>query len=537
MKIEFRKFLKDKYKILVLAVFIFAVIIRIMNWPNGIEAINCDEAMMAINAKSIAKTGNDIYGVKLPIYFETWLIGGQSALPTYLVALSIRILGNSLLAIRLPILVFSLISLWIIYVLTKKLFNNKIAIIVLFLTAINPWHIMQSQWNLDCNLFPHIILIAVYLLYKGIDEKKIKSVYLSMIFFALSMYCYGISIYFVPIFLLIIGIYLLKNKYVTIKEFILSLLIYLIISIPILMMYIINFLKLDTIEILGFTIQRFSYLQRSNDMLIFSHNILYQLKTNIISLIRIIILQNDGYIWNSINKFGCIYLQSIIFVSIAIVSLLSNKRDKESKMILLNWFAISLIIGILINEININRINIIWYPLIILTGYGINEISELIKSKWGERIIIFVYIVSFILFGFKYYTTYQYKISNAYTFDKGLVKACEFINHVDEKNIIVSKEINTAGEWVYYRYALEHNYENPISRYELVSYYIGNKEKIDWFNNGNKEYNTVDLQKEKKLDANVYLIRVDEKNKIENLNDYHINEFGKYLVLIKTKGV
>lgn len=525
----------NKNNILVISIILIAIVIRIINWPNGIKGINCDEAMMAINARSIMKTGCDIYGTRFPIYFEAWQIAGQSALPTYLVALSIRLLGDSLLAIRLPILLISLISIWIIYLLTKKVFNEKVAIIVLFLTAINPWHIMQSQWNLDCNLFPHILLIAIYLLYKGVEEKKRKFIYSSMIFFGLSMYCYGIAIYIVPLFLLIIGIYLLKNKYVTIKEFIFCVVLYLIISIPILSMYLINFLKLDTINFLGISIQRFGYDSRKNDMIIFSNHPLKQLRINISYILNLMLFQNDALVWNAISTFGTLYMQSTIFVIAGIIFIIEDKKDKRKRVLLL-WFVISLMTGIFVNKTNINRMNMIWYSMIILTGYGIYEFSKLIKSKWGERIIVLLYIVSFLLFSFTYYNSYQDRISNSYTFDKGLVKACEFVNDIDEKEIIISEKANTSSEWVYYRYALEYNHESAISREELLSYYYGNNEQINWFNSDKKKYNTIDLKEDNELKENLYLIRENEENNIKNISDYKVNTFGKYLVLQKIKG-
>ena len=270
--------MKEKiYNIAVVLIMLLAIIIRIIHWPNGFGDINCDEAMLAINARSISENGTDIYGTSFPIYFETWLISGQSSLSTYITALSILIFGFNLFAIRLPILLISIISIFIVFLLTKKIFNKEIGIVTLFLVTINPWHIMQSQWNLDCNLFPHLILIGIYLLYIGIENKKNIFVYLSMIFFGFSMYSYGISIYFVPLFLLTTGIYLLKTRKVKISQFIICFIIYLLIFLPLLLMYIINYFEIETVNLGVFTIQRFIYQVRTNDMLIFSENILTML--------------------------------------------------------------------------------------------------------------------------------------------------------------------------------------------------------------------------------------------------------------------
>lgn len=44
--------------------------------------------------------------------------------------------------------------------------------IVLILGTISPWHYMQSRWSFDCNLFPHVFLIAVVLLIAGLKRNR-----------------------------------------------------------------------------------------------------------------------------------------------------------------------------------------------------------------------------------------------------------------------------------------------------------------------------------------------------------------------------
>ena len=50
---------------------------------------------------------------------------------------------------------------------------------------------MQSRWSFDCNLFPHVFLIAVVLLIAGLKKKPL--LYLSMVMFGLCSYAYGIA--------------------------------------------------------------------------------------------------------------------------------------------------------------------------------------------------------------------------------------------------------------------------------------------------------------------------------------------------------
>ena len=400
------------YTILIIFIFIVAITVRFLNWPNTIDDINCDEAMSAINAKSIAENGTDIYGTKYPIYFEGWLISGQSALAIYSIAFFIKIFGFSVISIRLPIMIMTILSLFFMLLLMNKIFKNKkITLIVLSLLAINPWDIMQSQWCLDCNFYPHIMLIAIYLFYTGIEDKKTAMLFFSMILFAITLYSYGIALYLTPIFLSILALYLLIKKKITIKKFLLCTLVFLIVSLPIIIMCIINLFDLPTINIGEITIQNFKYAIRTNDMLIFSKNKIDTLFNNIATLIKILISQSDTLIWNALPMYGTIYIISLPIILIGIIELgyklFYRKQEINNQfgiVIILTWLLIGLICGIIINDININRINIIWYVFIIINGIGIYTVITKFKNKKILAILFLIlYIINFAGFAINYY--------------------------------------------------------------------------------------------------------------------------------------
>ena len=80
--------------------------------------MNSDEAMTAVNAKSLADTGLDNNGIRNPVYLLGW--GGQSVVLVYLMALCIKIFGYSIFAIRLPMLLISLIAIFVFYDFVKS---------------------------------------------------------------------------------------------------------------------------------------------------------------------------------------------------------------------------------------------------------------------------------------------------------------------------------------------------------------------------------------------------------------------------------
>lgn len=463
-------------KLIILSIFVIAIIIRTVKWPLIVEEINCDEAMTAINAKIISETGCDMYGTSMPVYFEAWLTGGQSALLTYLMSISIKILGFSIMSIRLPSLIISIISIFIFDKLVKIIFtdNYKIRVIMLLVLALNPWHIMQSSWALDCNLFPHFMLYAIYFLIKGIKQNK-KYLYISTIFFGITLYTYGIALYATPIFLVISYLYLLKNKKIKIFDAIISVLIFITVSCPIILMSIINLLGLHTVKIGSITIQKFEYFRRTEDMLLFSKDFLKTLINNISTTAKLILINEDGLSWNAIHGVGTIYIGSIIFVIIALIEIISSKKQKNDNgiSIIIIWFITSIIIGILINNVNINRLNIIWYPTIFLVGYGIYTILK--KSKFNKFLVGTILVIYFIYFGIFIEKFYNTDYNKCYTWSNGLINTVRQAQKISNKEVIYLQDsiIDNDRNRIFLMYETIKDYAkyNFINREVLLEYY------------------------------------------------------------------
>lgn len=504
-----------KEKILFWIIIVVGIIVRIYGWPNVISEVNCDEIMTAINANSIAETGKDIYGTSFPVYLEAWRVFGQSVFLMYCIAICIKVFGLSVLAVRLPMLLISIICLFVFYDLCKRIFKNeKVALIGLFIVAISPWHILQSIWSIDCNMFPHMLLISIYTLYRGLENKKL--LYLSMLLFGITMYTYGEAIYIIPFLLLIVGIYLLKNKEVSIKQLILCIIIYMVTSLPILTMFAINGLGIETnINIGPITIQYFKDNVRTGDMLFFSDNIGDTFINNIKALFKTVLMQYDNLEWNASIKYGTIYRISLIFIVIALVKLIKIKR-KDKKLpkelfILVTWLIISIALGIVINNVNINRLNVIWYPLIMLTAYGISLLIE--RNKALGNIIIVFYSIIFITFAVYLNTEYGKIIDMSGCFSKGYLKAIQYADSLNKEELIYSN-VNSDGS---------------------IDVYIKFQTKID-----NQKYKEITdnnqiLESINTLNENkVILIKEDECD-INNLmyNNYKIERFNTYVVVYK----
>lgn len=433
------------YHILVGLAFLTAVLVRTYQFGLIPGGFNQDGAMAAVDAKALAEYGTDRFGTHFPVHLNAWGYGQMSALLSYLMIPFIKLFGFSPLTVRLPLLLISLAGLFCLFGFTSDVFGKNVGLIVLWFSAVNPWHILQSRWALDCNLYPHFFIMGIFLLQKALKGKR-QLLYLmsSMVLFGLSMYCYGVSIYTVPLFLLISGIYLLITKKISIQKVMLAAVVYLLVSWPFIAVMIINFFQWDTVETPLFTLPCFPDSIRSNDILFFSKNVFSQLVANFKSLVRVTALQSKDLPWNDVQNFGTIYLFSFPFAVTGFCGLLYEFRKRVGAMFVLFFLGTGIWCGLITNSVNVNRLNIIYYPIIILAGIGIYEVIRWISLPWLKYGMAIVYVLAFVLFVRVYFTGYADEMEAVFYKDFGDAVSTIKESDADKFYITIGYRQNTA---------------------------------------------------------------------------------------------
>ena len=389
--------------------------------------LNQDEAMLSVDAYALSKYGTDRFGTWLPAHLEAWGYGQMSSLLAYVMVPFIKFWGLTIFAVRLPMTIINILSAFFVYKLMKKFFHQDLAMITLTFIAINPYFFMESRWSLDCNIFPHMFIIGFYFLVLGME--RIKYMYVSMIFFALCMYSYGVAFFMVPPFLFITYVYLIIKKYISWKNILISAAIYFGISFPIYGTMLINFMQWDTVTLPFTTMPYFEESVRSRDILFFSDNKLDNFIHNLRCLSNIVFYQNSILIWNSIPLFGTMYKCSVPFMLLGIGIILYKIRKKEKNSLyipLVIYGATCLFLGISINSVNENRINIIHYCNLIFICIGIYYVVK--YWKIAVLILTTLYTIQASMFFVYYFSEYQ-NLPN--TFYGNYMEALEYAESID----------------------------------------------------------------------------------------------------------
>ena len=359
--------------ILVAVLLLGGIFIRAYHFGMIPVGVHQDEAMAAVDAKALADYGTDRFGMRYPVHFTAWIGGQMSVLLSYCMIPFIKILGFNTVAIRLPMLIVSCVGLLALYLFARQVTGRWFALVTLLLGIICPWHYMQSRWSFDCNMFPHVFLFGVCLLIAGL--KKRGCLYGAMVFFGLCSYCYGIANYSVPLFLLAVAIYLVAAGLVKGRELAVCVFLYVLVALPEFLTMLINVLGVESIETPFFTIPYFPQSMRSKDILFMQFS-WEQLWRNLVWAFSAVWGNGDKSITNTIVRFGPIYYLTTVFFVIGFVILIrkikgEKKERKAPYVVLLAWLLMGIWVGAVTREVTINRINIIFYPVLVTAGMGI----------------------------------------------------------------------------------------------------------------------------------------------------------------------
>ncbi len=411
--------------------------------PGG---FNQDGAMGAVDALALANYGTDRFGSWLPAHFQAWGYGQMSVLLSYLTVPFIWLWGLNSVTARLPMLLASIAGAWALYGLIRDIFGRRTGTLALLCAAIAPWHFMQSRWALDCNLFPHMFLLGLFFLNKGLQRSRY--LYGSMVFFALCMYAYGVSFYMVPVFLSAACIALLLARKISWRQVLLCAAVYFGISWPIYGTMLINFMGWETVTLPFTTMAYFPDSMRSGDIVFFTEQPLAQLWSNARTLWRQVFLQKPDLLWNAIDDFGTLYQCSMPLVlggaGITIQRAVKGEgAQRISCVLLLIYWGAALLTGLFINNVNVNRINIIFYCHIAFASIAVYTIIK----EWKHLAAVFaaVYGLLLVLFLNQYFTDWAQRMETAFFAD--FIEAVEYAGDLEADYYYITPDSQSDGSW------------------------------------------------------------------------------------------
>ena len=410
---KLKQIVKDKYNTTFAIILLIAILSRILfleEFPDGIDQ---DEAGMMYDAYCMAEYGTDRYLNENPVYLINFW-GGQSVMYAAIASLLIRVFGFSVFVVRLPAVIFSILTIILAYSLTKKYIGKKFALILAFFITICSWHIMQSRWGLDCNLLASFMLVSVYVF---LNAKKDWHYIAAGICWGLTLYTYALSYIMLPVFFIVLCIYLLYVKRITIKQILITIIPILALAIPLILFQVVNYFEIGTIKIGFVTIpQLFRY--RISE--IGFDNVLYNLNIGNRNNYWFLLFSSNKEA-HTLKEFGTIYYILIPFVIWGFVLVIREsiktikKKEFNLKTVFLIQFITVSVCVLFFYDLLTYKLNPLYIMLLVFATEATVWIYE--RRKMLGNCIVIASCIVFVIFEVYYFKNINEKVNFAYNTD------------------------------------------------------------------------------------------------------------------------
>lgn len=192
-------------KIILVCIIILAIFLRVWNLNHVPPSASLDEASIGYNAYSVLHTGGDEFG-QFPLISQRGYDDWRRSTYLLLVIPSVAIFGLNAVAVRLPAVILSILTVLASYFIMQFLFSKQtkfstiVSLLVPLLLAISPWHIYISRLGHESNACLSFLTFGTAFFLWGEKRKKFGILLLSFFFFTLSMISYYSGQIFIPVF-------------------------------------------------------------------------------------------------------------------------------------------------------------------------------------------------------------------------------------------------------------------------------------------------------------------------------------------------
>ena len=154
-----------KARKLILAILIIGLILRLISLN---QSLWLDEAINVLASKNYSFLAMIAEYAKGDFHPPGWFI---------ILWFWTKLFGYSEVAVRIPSVIFGVISIYVTYLIGKKLISKEVGIIAALIMCLNPLHIYYSQEARMYSLATLVVAINIYLFIKLIKQEKINYFY------------------------------------------------------------------------------------------------------------------------------------------------------------------------------------------------------------------------------------------------------------------------------------------------------------------------------------------------------------------------
>ncbi len=389
-----------KILVILFLICIFFLLTRLIYLSQIPASLYWDEASIGYNAYSLTLDFKDEWGEALPIHFRSF---GEFKLPVYIysVAILVKLFGLNEWAVRIPAVLYSLTTILVVFLISKKLFTKngeQIGLVSAFVLSTLPWFFLFSRTGFEATAGVAFFCLGFYLFLVSKQSLLIKV--LSAVAFILSIYSYNSFRIITPIFL--IPIFAVWFKRVDRKNLL-----------PVLFLLILSITALYPVAKLNLTEQS----SRFKNISIFNEeknllNLTYIFVNNYFSHLNpeFLFIKGDNNLRSHSGFGGMLYPVDVIFFVISIWGAVVYKEKKLIPVFFILF--LSFIPAAIGKEIPHSLRSILFPPFVaIVIAYGIVFSKNCLKFKHFLPIVIFLYLIFFFFYFADFLKNYNLRSS------------------------------------------------------------------------------------------------------------------------------
>jgi len=438
---------------LLLLILIFSALVRLWHITSLPPSLFSDEVDLAYQAKTFSSNYTDYFGNKFPIHFKSFS-DYRTSLEIYSTWIIQHFTSNDELSVRLPPVIFSLISIFILYKITNSIIPSV-------LMAISPWSIHYSRTGFEVSGMLMCLLLGLYYWQTYTNSHKQEYLYLSVLFYCLSPYFYSTAKLFI--------IFIPLITFFTQRQYVLQISPKKILIVIIFGIILLSPMMFDTLA--GRSGFRFSYISiitkpgreqvtdnlRYQDALIDHYgevgvptSILSKIEHNKIQLMfqefitnyvssfssDFLLIKGDLNSRHGFNGYGLIYILDAILMAIGIFYTFTKHKDNKLSKFMFCWLLLAPVPYALTRDSvspHATRLILVLPSIIYFAYLGIIYITRLRKLYF---IVILLYILSFL--NFWHYYNYHYPQESARGWHTGMKETIIATNNYPNQPLIFS---------------------------------------------------------------------------------------------------
>ncbi len=477
-----------------IAIFILLAIIFRFIWLNNVPvAIGGDELNYVITAKAIFLNGTDIIDKWNPLSvfaFNYPYAEGQAEL-NYFLLYPFVLTSFSLFSTKFIFSLLSVFSVFLIYLITRKLFDEKVAIVAGFVSALNPWFIFIGRTGYEMTPALFFALLSFYIL---LIAKRWK-ILISIPFLFCLFYSYiAVKLIFIPFVLaILLYLYFYQNNKKFLKQYLivffacLALVLFFIISLKINPsmsrtgeIFLINNSEVvkQVDEARKLTIQSPITNLIENKLTVYEKFLAVKF-LNIFSF-DYLFLYSDQFV--GIEKHGLFYYLDALFLLLGIIFLASKNKK------LLTFILILVVIGALPHVFHKARtdnftphIFLIFPFLIMLISFGIKENFSLFKKRYLNLIVIVITLLLYAFLVVNFFNIYFFNYPLRGNFDfqvRILSKYASSINKETKVTVYTTESFDYFKKYLFYTNSYNNKTFEEVKRAIINRNYVINNVKF-----------------------------------------------------------